>query len=62
MKGNSITKFNPEEIKRKAKALLALSNGIAFHLIVNPDSVNLKDKKLRIKITDKSMMLPAFER
>jgi hypothetical protein len=24
MEGNSITKFNPEEIKRKAKAFLAL--------------------------------------
>jgi phosphotransferase system IIB component len=55
MKGNSITLFNPEEIKRKAKALLALSNGIAFHLIVNPDSVNLKNKKLRLQI--RSMIL-----
>ena len=55
MKGNSITLFNPEEIKRKAKAFLALSDGIAFHLIVNPDSVNLKDKKLRLQI--KSMIL-----
>jgi hypothetical protein len=44
MKGNSIIKFNPEEIE-KAKAFLALSDSIAFHLIVNPDSVNLNDKK-----------------
>jgi hypothetical protein len=55
MKGNSITLFDPEKIKRKAKAFLALSDGIAFHLIVNPDSVNLKDKKLRLQI--KSMIL-----
>jgi hypothetical protein len=47
MEGNSITKFNPEEIKRKAKAFLALSDSTAFHLIVNPDSVNLKGKKFR---------------
>jgi hypothetical protein len=30
MEGNSITKFNPEEIKRKAKAFLALSDSTAF--------------------------------
>jgi hypothetical protein len=41
---NGITKFNPEESKEKARALLALPDGIAFHLLVNPDPVNLKER------------------
>jgi hypothetical protein len=57
---NGITKFNPEESKEKARALLALSDGIAFHLLVNPDPVNLKDKKFWLQI--RSMMLSALKK
>ena len=56
---NGITKFNPEESKEKARALLALSNGIAFHLLVNPDPVNLKDK---FWLQIRSMMLSVLKK
>jgi hypothetical protein len=40
-----MAKFNPEGIKRNAKAFLpCIIYGIAFHLIVSPDSVNLREK------------------
>jgi hypothetical protein len=38
-----MTKFNPEEIKTK-QGLPCIISWYCFHLIVNPDSVNLKDK------------------
>jgi hypothetical protein len=57
---NGITKFNPEESKEKARALLALPDGIAFHLLVNPDPVNLKDKKFWLQIG--SMMLSVLKK
>jgi hypothetical protein len=49
------TKINPEECKEKARTLRALSEGIAYHLQVNPDPVNLEDKKFWFQI--RSMML-----
>lgn len=52
---NGVTDFNLEESKEKARALLALSDGIAFHLLLNPDPINLKDKKFWLQI--KSMIL-----
>jgi AcrR family transcriptional regulator len=50
-----ITNFTLEESKEKARALLALSDGIAFHLLLNPDPRNVKDKKFWLQI--KRMML-----
>jgi len=56
---NGITNFNPGESKEKARALLALSDGIAFHLLLNPDPVNVKDKKFWLQV--RSMMLAALK-
>ena len=39
---NGITKFNPKECKENARTLLTLPEGIAYHLPVNPDPVNLE--------------------
>jgi AcrR family transcriptional regulator len=50
-----ITNFTLEESKEKARALLALSDGIAFHLLLNPDPRNVKDKKFWLQI--RRMML-----
>ena len=57
---NGITKFNPEESKEKARALLALPEGIAYHLLVNPDPVNLEDKKFWFQ--RRSMMLTILKK
>jgi hypothetical protein len=57
---NGIRKFNPEECKEKARALLALPEGIAYHLLVNPDPVNLEDKKFWFQI--RSMMLTILKK
>ena len=57
---NGITKFNPEECKEKARTLLALPEGIAYHLLVNPDPVNLEDKKFWFQI--RSMMLTVLKK
>ncbi len=57
---NGITKFDPEECKEKARTLLALPEGIAYHLLVNPDPVNLEDKKFWFQI--RSMMLTVLKK
>jgi AcrR family transcriptional regulator len=56
---NGITNFNLEESKEKARALLALSDGIAFHLLLNPAPESLKDKKFWLQI--RSMMLSVLK-
>jgi AcrR family transcriptional regulator len=56
---NSMLKFNPHESNEIARALLALSDGIAFHMLIN-DSENLKDKKFWLQI--RSMMLAVLKR
>lgn len=51
--------FSHDESREMAKALLALSDGIAFHLLIkNPE--NLKNKKFWLLI--KSMMLAVLNR
>jgi AcrR family transcriptional regulator len=57
---DDITNFNLEESKEKARALLALSDGIAFHLLLNPDPLNFRDKKFWLQI--RSMMLSILKR
>lgn len=52
-------KFNPHESNEIAKALLALSDGIAFHMLIS-DSGNVKDKKFCVQI--RSMMLAVLKR
>jgi hypothetical protein len=47
---NGVTKFNSEECKEKARTLFALPEGIAYHLLVNPDPANLEDKKFWVQI------------
>jgi BetI-type transcriptional repressor, C-terminal len=51
---NSMVKFDAQKSDERAKALLALSDGIAFHMLINP-SENLKDKKFWLAI--RNMML-----
>jgi hypothetical protein len=48
-------KINPEERKWKAMTLLALPDSIVYHLLVNPDPVNLEYNKFWFQI--RSMML-----
>lgn len=55
-----MTKFNPEECKEKATILIALREGIAYHLLVNPDPVSLEDKKLWFQTG--SMMLTVLKK
>jgi AcrR family transcriptional regulator len=54
-----LLKSRHDESKEIAKALLALSDGIAFHLLIN-HSENLKNKKFWLLI--KSMMLAVLKR
>jgi AcrR family transcriptional regulator len=56
---SGITNFILEESKEKARALLALSDGIAFHLLLNPDPRNVKDKKFWLQI--RRMMLAVLK-
>ena len=56
---HDIIKSSHHECKEVAKALLALSDGIAFHLLIN-HSQNLKNKKYWLLI--KSMMLAVLKR
>jgi hypothetical protein len=56
---NGRLKFNPHESNEISKALLALSDGIAFHLLIN-HSKNLKDKKLWLPV--RNMMLAVLKR
>lgn len=51
--------FSHDESREMAKALLALSDGIAFHLLIN-NPENLKNKKFWLLI--KSMMLAVLNR
>lgn len=52
-------KFNPAESNEVTRALLALSDGIAFHLLIN-DSEKLNDKKFWSQI--RNMMLAVLKR
>ena len=54
-----LLKSRHDESREIAKALLALSDGIAFHLLIN-HSENLKNKKFWLLI--KSMMLAVLKR
>ncbi|MFZ0204051.1 MAG: TetR/AcrR family transcriptional regulator, partial [Nitrososphaeraceae archaeon] len=56
---NGRLKFNPHESNEISKALLALSDGIAFHLLIN-HSENLKDKKFWLPV--RNMMLAVLKR
>jgi TetR/AcrR family transcriptional regulator, fatty acid metabolism regulator protein len=56
---NSMVKFDAQKSDEMAKALLALSDGIAFHMLINP-SENLKDKKFWLAI--RNMMLGVLKR
>ncbi len=56
---NSMVKFDAKKSDEMAKALLALSDGIAFHMLINP-SENLKDKKFWLAI--RNMMLGVLKR
>ena len=42
---NGLTKFNPRSVRRKQGSSLQYE-GIAYHLLVNPDPVSFEDKKL----------------
>jgi hypothetical protein len=55
----SMLKFNTHESNEVAKAPLALSDGIAFHLLIN-NSGNLKKEKFWLQI--RSMMLVVLKR
>ena len=55
---NGGLKFNPHESNEISKALLALSDGIAFHLLIN-QSENLKDKKFWLPV--RNMMLAVLK-
>ena len=56
---NSMLKSSHDESREIAKALLTLSDGVAFHLLIN-NSNNLKNKKFLSLI--KSMMLAVLKR
>jgi AcrR family transcriptional regulator len=56
---NSTIKFDAQKSDEMAKSLLALSDGIAFHVLINP-SENLKDKKFWLVI--RNMMLSVLKR
>ena len=56
---NGRLKFKPHESNEISKALLALSDGIAFHLLIN-QSENLKDKKFWLPV--RNMMLAVLKR
>jgi hypothetical protein len=56
---NGSLKFKPHESIEISKALLALSDGIAFHLLIN-HSENLKDKKFWLPV--RNMMLAVLKR
>jgi AcrR family transcriptional regulator len=55
---NTTSKFNPDESNGIARALLVLSDGIAFHLLINDE--NLRDKKFWLQI--RTMMLSVLKR
>ena len=56
---NSTVKFDAQKSDEMAKSLLALSDGIAFHVLINP-SENLRDKKFWLVI--RNMMLSVLKR
>lgn len=56
---NNTVKFDAQKSDEIAKSLLALSDGIAFHVLINP-SENLKDKKFWVAI--RNMMLGVLKR
>jgi AcrR family transcriptional regulator len=56
---NSTIKFDAQKSDEMAKSLLALSDGIAFHVLINP-SENFKDKKFWLVI--RNMMLSVLKR
>ena len=56
---NGLTKFNPRSVRRKQGSSLQYE-GIAYHLLVNPDPVNLEDKKFWFQI--RSMMLTVLKK
>ncbi len=57
--GKNSMKFDAQDSSDIAKALLALSDGIAFHLLIN-QSVDLKDKKFWLPI--RNMMLAVLKK
>lgn len=56
---SSTIKFDAQKSDEMAKSLLVLSDGIAFHMLINP-SENLKDKKFWVAI--RNMMLGVLKR
>ena len=56
---SSMIKFDAQKSDEMAKSLLVLSDGIAFHMFINP-SENLKDKKFWVAI--RNMMLGVLKR
>ena len=56
---NNTVKFDAQKSDEIAKSLLALSDGITFHVLINP-SENLKDKKFWVAI--RNMMLGVLKR
>lgn len=56
---SSTIKFDAQKLDEMAKSLLVLSDGIAFHMLINP-SENLKDKKFWVAI--RNMMLGVLKR
>lgn len=42
-KNSGMVKFDAQKPEEMAKALLALSDGIAFHMLINPSENWLKD-------------------
>lgn len=56
---SSTIKFDAQKSDEMAKSLLVLSDGIAFHMLINP-SENLKDKKFWVAI--RNMILGVLKR
>lgn len=56
---SSMIKFDAQKSDEMAKSLLVLSDGIAFHMLINP-SENLKDRKFWVAI--RNMMLGVLKR
>ena len=56
---SSTIKFDAQKSDEMAKSLLVLSDGIAFHMLINP-SENLKDRKFWVAI--RNMMLGVLKK